>query len=65
MINGKHVTLESLEHSSFTAYRSLFFVISYSLFLFQISFTPQSVQEVIVSIVQRDIDFLTVRNTTY
>ena len=45
MINGKHVTLESLEHSSFTAYRSLFLVISYSLFLFQISFTYQRFQE--------------------
>ena len=65
MINGKHVTLESVEYSSFTAYRSLFFIISYSSFLFQISFTHQSFQEVIVSIVQRDIDFLTVRNTTY
>ena len=63
MINGKHVTLESVEYSSFTAYRSLFFIISYSLFLFQISFTHQSFQEVIVSIVQRNVNFLTVRNT--
>ena len=39
MINGKHVTSESVEYSSFTVYHSLFFVISYSLFLFQISFS--------------------------
>ena len=65
MINGKHVTSESVEYSSFTVYHSLFFVISYSLFLFQISFTHQSFQEVVVSIIQRDIDLLTVRNTTY
>ena len=63
MINGKHVTSESVEYSSFTVYHSLFFVISYSLFLLQVSFKNKSFQEVVVSIIQRNIDFLTVRNT--